>query len=311
MLQAVSFDKPLGNQRCPWGVWGVYFEPTDLLESRMKLGLSARLGLPAGLIAVLLALLPASASAYVGRYIDGEDARVNGDVLHDNGETYDLLKKNDGVYPHPMDTVADKGNRSIKASIPERSNGTTSRSEVLLKEDMPMKTRRLVAFSVYVPSTFEPSPGTDPARNWLLFCQFWQFDPAMPAIALAIKPGTSPLKYQLIVRNDNTGPIKADAAKPYPARYAGRLQRGAWTRFVLDVKANPDSATGYVKLHVNGSHVYSFDGRMVGYSGKYDDSPNRNLNVRMGIYRTGQVDWGKQTLYFDELKYGTTLNQVL
>lgn len=250
-------------------------------------------------------LAPTPAAARVDQHIDAESATIRGAVLRDNGRDHALLKARDGLYPvisDPATAPAYRGRHSIKAHVRESTPGPSSRSEVRIKEGVPMSAHRVVGFSVFVPSSFDAGP-TD--GSWLILSQLWQFPGGSPPIALQVKPKSNPPRYQLSVRNDAAGA----PGKPTTGiiRHDGPLPRGGWTRIVLDFSANPTGSGGYVSVHVNGSLKYTYRGA-VGYSRAV--SSRQALDFRTGIYRTASVTWPAQTFYFDEMKYGNVLGEV-
>lgn len=247
--------------------------------------------------------------SHVDNYLDFENATVSGtsntETLTNNGKGYIIHKYGDAILPQ-LSTRHSKGATGLRCSIPQNSIPGFDRSEIETKYNMPFNTVRLCAFDVYFDADF-PSGGPGPnASNWLIFSQFWQYAPGMPIITLEVKHGSN-LEYQLVVRNDDTGSVVSTAPNPWPVKGYGSLTRGVWIRFAFEVKISPGGG-GYVKLYKDGNLEHTYTGK-VGYSTAV--VARQNVDWRCGIYRTGAYNWPTTAVWFDEIKYGDTLSEVL
>lgn len=239
----------------------------------------------------------------VDRYVDLENASisVSNRILYDNGGEYPLR-----VYgaDYELPTIEGRyymGTRGLMCTINANSDGLYDRSEIEVKTGLPLNAERKCSFAMYVDGSFVAGNNGPISSNWLIFSQFWQYNPAMPPIAMEIVPGsTANLKYHLILRNDVTGSIAATAPNPYPVRFVGNLARKVWTKFDLHFKACPNGGS-FFHLYQNDVLVYSTYGQ-IGYSTNLTD--RQHLDWRCGIYRTGGVSWPLQHIWFDEMKYG-------
>jgi hypothetical protein len=193
-------------------------------------------------------------------------------------------------------------------SYPKAGNntGTYSRSEIEIVKAFDLNQELCFAFDVYVDLNFKA--GTGPvggSGGWIIFSQFWQDARTMPPITLEIKQGsTKNLEYMVSLKNEETGPV-ASQTTDRGFRHTGPLERKRWTRFAMRLKASPAGGSVF-ELYQNGEKVYSSNVDKIAYGEPYD----QRLEWRCGLYRSGNV-YGRHELWFDEIRYGPTLQDVL
>jgi hypothetical protein len=252
-------------------------------------------------LATALGVTTAQATQFVN--VDLENASISGQYLTDSGVTYRLQKQGQAEYatlpPSPYE-----GQRSIKFVLPPNTDSAIDRSELEVV-DVPFSAgTRFYGFRIFVPSDMTASTDLGDA-GYNIFTQMWQYGPAMPIVTLEVRRGSA-LKYDLVVRNDDTGPIWDNAAWTWPIRHTGTLDRGVWTNFMLKVTPNP-TGNGEVKLYKNDTLIYVYTGK-VGYSTAY--TPDQRLRWKVGMYAGNTNHPYTRYLYFDNVRYGDTYSDA-
>jgi hypothetical protein len=245
-------------------------------------------------------------SVYATRYnnVDLEGASISGYTLTDSGVNYIMDKQDQGGYPTLSSSVKYEGSYSLRCYLPANTNSTIDRSELRITEVNFSSGTRFYGFRMFVPNDFTASTNTSDA-GYNIFTQMWQYNPAMPFVTLEVKRNSN-LKFDLVVRNDDTGPIWDTATTTWPIRYSGTLDRGVWTNFMLKVTPNP-TGSGEVKLYKNDTLIYTYTGK-VGYSTAYTST--QRLRWKVGMYAGNANHPSARTLYFDNIRYADTYNDA-
>jgi hypothetical protein len=163
-----------------------------------------------------------------------------------------------------------------------------------------------MGFGTYVPAHVHNGTGAQ-TDNYMMFAQLWQFAPARPPVGLEIAPNTDNSRWQLVVRNDDTGKFVNQSAIDWPVRASGTLERDQWITWVLGFKLDPQGDSGgFVKLWKDGSLVADYAGK-VGFV-----TDRQQVNAKLGMYRGGDYypSYGSTEMYFDEIRFGTTYASV-
>ncbi|MGD7707302.1 heparin lyase I family protein [Microlunatus sp. Y2014] len=238
---------------------------------------------------------------------DLEYASISGNELTDNGQTYRLEKLNAGGYPTISTEQARNGAHSLKASIPPSGY---ARSEVINALNVGMRTIDAYSFNVFVPSGHQPPRGA----QWQIISQIWQTGCGSPPIAIDLQPNSDPLVYRVLLRNDTTGYRPTQAPKTL---VKGNLPRNRWVQFAIEYNIHPtETGQADFKLYVDGQMVpTSFDhGDTIGYSRVDADCPypvNDVVRIKNGLYRGGAQWEQTQTLYFDDMRFGDRIADVM
>ncbi len=254
-------------------------------------------------------------------YIDLEQANTVDEFVSGvkNGSLYDtyrrrefyLLRANDGVLPMISDEYASKGEKSLKAHINPNTTGTSARSELKIVNDIYFDEERCFAFDVYIDNDFKAGNGNpnnpSDVGGWVIFTQFHQDSRGMPPITLEVEKGsTSNLRYQLFVKNDDTGILASTETRNAGIRYRGNLDRNRWTRFAIRFKASPYGGSLF-ELYQNGEKMYTGDVDVDKIA--FGEPYNPRMEWRVGLYRSSNISHSL-TMWFDEVRYGKTLDEV-
>ena len=255
---------------------------------------------------VVLSMLVTYTIAFATRYfdVDLEGASISGNTLTDSGINYNLAKQDQGGYPTLSSSIKYQGSYSLKCYLPANNNSTIDRTEAQIATVNFSSGTRFYGFRIYVPTDFTASSDTSDA-GYNIFTQLWQYSPAMPIVTLEVKRNSN-LQYDLVIRNDDTGPIWDTAAITWPIRYSDTLDKGVWTNFILKVTPNPNG-TGEVKLYKNDTLKYTYTGK-VGYSTKYTSTQSSRWSV--GMYTGNSNHPNARTLYFDNIRLANTYDDA-
>ncbi len=247
-------------------------------------------------------------------YLDFEDASTTEEFEQGvrNGSLFDiyrgrefyLFKYGNGLLPSVVDNRSSKGEKALFCTIEQNTIGASSRSELKILDPLILNEEIFLGFDMYVDDNLKAGP-IGGKGGWIIFSQIWQDARTMPPITLEIKQGsTANLEYQISLKNDDTGPI-ASESDDWGVRFSRSLARNNWTRFVIHLKASPKGES-FFEFYQNGEKVFTSTVDKIAYNLPYD----QRLEWRLGLYRSGNV-YGTQEVWFDEVKVGRTLEDVL
>jgi hypothetical protein len=205
-------------------------------------------------------------------------------LLESNG--YDLDNESAGMSHLPMlvTTPVYAGTTALRIDVLP-SDETFDQNVYQHHSGLPFYYNSYTAFMLYVP---EDVP--DPA-SWQMIYQWRQTSSNSPPMSLDFMPNGN---YSLVLRNDIDG---------YEQIYTAALPRGQWVKFLVQHYFGL-SGNGYVKLWVD--DVFKVD--YTGTIGWYSSQGDYDVDGRFGIYRGGTSKWC--TMYFDEVRIGTSYSQV-
>ncbi len=242
-----------------------------------------------------LTLLAASTDASVIRKWDGE-----------SGSPISYDTRDDGVQAAAVTSPAYEGSKGIKAQVNTNNNATTDRSEFRMHEcngDM-FGVARYMGFAIRFDGNIDQPLSS--SGNWLTLHQWRQCTSmAIPPINFELQKGVSPgsgkVAIQLSVRTDSD-PVNSG---PPTHQYKTTLNTNQWYEIVIGADVRP-AGGGFARLWIDGTQVANYTGS-IGQS-----ELAQEMEIKCGIYRGPNVPSGNgtDTVYFDEVRYGTSFNDV-
>jgi hypothetical protein len=150
---------------------------------------------------------------------------------------------------------------------------------------------------------------------WALHVQVWQPRAGPPPFAIFVVPGNnrnSDVQFSFVIRDDQVG---GGSSSPSSGKeiYRMTIPRGEWNNMVIRMEpsANDDDRVGRLAMWHNSNEKFDYRGDW-GYRAAGKIKGGRQaadfLVVKIGVYRRRQAT--AQTIYFDNVRYGTTFSSV-
>ncbi|MBV6644511.1 MAG: heparin lyase I family protein [Cyclobacteriaceae bacterium] len=160
---------------------------------------------------------------------------------------------------------------------------------------------RYAGFMLYLDNNVD---GTNASESYEILMQWRQCSgPASPPITIQIEEDGSNVDLLLAVRTDDD-PIEG---RHNTASYTKKVsvQKGTWYQITLGALVKP-AGGGQVKWWIDGTLEADYSGKV----GRSDLV--QNMEIKYGLYRgpTYPISKGAETLYFDQIAYGTSYNDV-
>lgn len=160
---------------------------------------------------------------------------------------------------------------------------------------------RYTGFMLYLDNNVD---GTNANESYEILMQWRQCSgPASPPITLQLEENGSNVDLLLAVRTDDD-PVEG---RHNTASYTKKVsvQRGTWYQITLGALVKP-AGGGQVKWWVDGTLEADYSGKV----GRSDLV--QNMEIKFGLYRgpTYPISKGAETLYFDQIAFGTSYNDV-
>lgn len=255
---------------------------------------------------------------------NGEGARIapsttTSTTMRDNGSTFEVVKMlngNNGRARFPavvsgigLPNADGRTPYSIKSSIPAPAG--YARSEVINTYAADMYSQQAFGYSMFIPRNQKQPVGA----QWSLFSQLKQTNCGVPPMAFHWTPNvpqsSSTMQFEIRLQNDKTG---WRPTNPYRVIYRGSLPKGQWNRLAMTWTASPNNPrNAYFNLWINGKQVPVElpEGEAIGYTSACTDYPvPMSMNLRTGIYRGGYT-WAEEGVtYYDNMKFGSTYQDV-
>jgi hypothetical protein len=146
---------------------------------------------------------------------------------------------------------------------------------------------------------------------WLLHMQVWQCCGGVPPFAIHVAPTrnpSAPIELLFCVQDDSYRSVE-HAGEPGRIIYRMIATREQWNTMVLALTPGTDEtpSIGGVTMWLNKKLMFSWKGPW-GFRPTVNGERGTSMGVDIGIYRRRQM--GMQTIFFDNIRYGSTYNSV-
>jgi hypothetical protein len=164
----------------------------------------------------------------------------------------------------------------------------------------------------YFSFAFMIDPSYETPKGWLLHVQAWQCCGGHPPFTIQVTPNRdkgSPIEFTFVVVDDvSDAPIN-----PGRVIYKMPVRRGEWNTMTLKLEPRPDDAIqpGEIQMWLNGESKFVYRGHWGFIPSDRGESKaviTSAIGINIGVYRRRQAT--TQTIYFDNIRYGSTLAAV-